>query len=175
MLGLIIDTAHQSIFDAYATFRSQVIVMCRIKHLRSIETLVHWNELVSQLIARSVQGHGQTYRNAFCREFLDTWYHTDRGDGDVACRNAETFRWHGADLAYSAQYGLVIAHRFAHAHEHDVAQAPETTSDFAVVHGFRGHTNLFQNLACRHVSRQTQLTCGTERAAHSTAYLAGNA
>ena len=40
---------------------------------------------------------------------------------------------------------------------------------------FRGHTNLFQNLACRHVSRQTQLTCGTERAAHSTAYLAGNA
>lgn len=70
MFGLIVDATHQSIFDAHAAFRSQIVVVCGVKHLRSVETFVHWNKLISQFIVRGMQRHGQTHRNALSHKFL---------------------------------------------------------------------------------------------------------
>ena len=121
MFGLIVDATHQSIFDAHAAFRSQIVVVCGVKHLRGVETFVHWNKLISQFIARGVQRHSQTHRNTLSRKFFNTRHHADRGDGNVTCRNTEALRRHGTDLTNSAQYRLVVAHGLSHAHEYNVA------------------------------------------------------
>ena len=122
-----------------------------------------------------MQRHGQTHRNTLSRKFFNTRYHADRGDGNVTCRNTETLGRHGTDLTNSAQYRLIVAHGLSHAHEYNVAQTSGATRNFSVTHGFRGHTDLFHNLACRHVSSQTQLARSAEGASHAATDLTGDA
>ena len=175
MLGLVVDAAHQRILNADAALGSQIVVVSRIQHLSGVETLVHRHQLVTQFVAGSVKRYRQTHRNAFCGELFDSWNHTDRGYSDITCGDAETFRWHGTDLPDRAQYGPVIAHWFAHAHEHDIAQTSGTAGNLAVAHGLRRYTHLLDDLPRGHVTCQSKLAGGAERTAHTATHLAGNA
>ena len=175
MLGLVVDAAHQRVFDTDAALGGQPIIVRGIQHLRGVETLVHRHQLVTQFVAGGMQGNGQTHGNAFGSELLDAGDHAHRGYGDVARGNAEAFGRHGGNLSYGGQHGVVVAHRLAHAHEHDVAQAALSPGHFAVAHHLGGHTHLFDYFTGGHVTGQAKLAGGAERAAHAAADLRGDA
>ena len=60
MLGLVVDAAHQRVFDTDAALGGQPIIVRGIQHLLGIETLVHRHQLVTQFVAGGMQGNGQT-------------------------------------------------------------------------------------------------------------------
>ena len=175
MFRLVVDVAHQGVFDADSPFGSQIIIMRSVEHLFGVETLVHGHKFIAQFIARRVQGYCETYWDAFFGQFPDARHHANGGNRDVTCGDAEAFGRHGTNLADCAQDGFIVAHWFAHAHEHDVAQSSGASGHFTVTHGLRGHTNLLNDFACGHVPGQSQLSSGAEWATHAAADLAGNA
>ena len=175
MFRLVVDAAHQGVFDADSPFGSQIIIMRSVEHLFGVETLVHGHKFIAQFIARRVQGYCETYWDAFFGQFPDARHHANGGNRDVTCGDAEAFGRHGTNLADCTQDGFIVAHWFAHAHEHDVAQSSGASGHFTVTHGLRGHTNLLNDFTCGHVPGQSQLSSGAEWATHAAADLAGNA
>ena len=146
-----------------------------VEHLSGVETLVHRHELVAKRITGRVQRHGQTHRDALGRELPDAGHDADGRYGDVTRGDAEPFGRHRADLAHGGQHGPVVAHRLAHAHEHDVAEPAGASGHFAVAHHTSGDAHLFQDLAGRHVAGESKLAGRAERTAHAAADLAGDA
>ena len=175
VLGLVVDAAHQRVFDADAPLGRQEVVVRGVEHLCSVEPFVHRHQLVAQLVARGVQGDGEPDGDALLGESADAGHHAHRGHRDVARGDAEPLRRHRADLPNGAQHGPVVAHRLAHAHEHDVAEPARPAGNVAVPHGLGRHTHLFDDLAGRHIAGQTEFAGGAERAAHAAADLAGDA
>ena len=100
MLGLVVDAAHQRVFDADAALGRQEVIVGGVEHLSGVETLVHRHELVAKRITGRVQRHGQTHRDALGRELPDAGHDADGRYGDVTRGDAEPFGRHRADLAH---------------------------------------------------------------------------
>ena len=71
--------------------------------------------------------------------------------------------------AYGADHGLVVGHRLAHAHEHDVGDPARTARDLAAGQRPGAGDDLLDDLGGGHVALQAALAGGAERAGHPAA------
>ena len=76
------------------------------------------HQVVAQRVVGRVQRHGQVHREALLREPADAGDDPDGRDRDVARRDAEVV----VQSFDRRPHAVVVRHRLAHAHEHDVAQ-----------------------------------------------------
>ena len=85
MPGLVIDALHEGIFNAYAAFRSHIIIVGSIKDLRRIETFIHGHKFVTELITRRMEGNSQTYGYMLIHKLFNAGDDPHCRYRDIAC------------------------------------------------------------------------------------------
>ena len=108
-------------------------------------------------------------------QLVDPRHQPDRADGDAARGHAEPVGGRVGEAAYGADDRLVVGHRLAHAHEHDVGDATGSAGHLVARQRPGAGHDLLDDLGGGHVALQAALAGRAERAGHPAAGLAGDA
>ena len=154
----IVDPVDHRPLEADPTTVGGEVLGARLEHGVDRIAAVQRHERVAQRVVGGVQADGERHRQRVGGELADARHDTDGRDRDVAGRQAEA----GVDPFDGGPHRSLVGERFAHAHEHDVAQSPS-----GPLGPRRRQHDLLDDLAGRQVAVEPGLTGGAEPAAPS--------
>ena len=163
-----VDAVHQRVFKDHAAARLFDIVAARVQRLVHRIGVGHGHEPLSHLVVWRMQGERERHRQILLREAAHVRHQPAGGERHAAHADAQP-ALHAQD-AQEAHDVVVVVHRLAAAHQHDVADLLPLRRKHAV-----RTDDLPQNLARAQAARAAVERGGAERAAHAAAHLRGHA
>ena len=124
---LVVHVLDERILDRHATPGRQEVAPRSVQKLANLPTRVNRNQLVAQVIVRSVQGYGESDGHPLPRELLNRRHEADRGDRDIAGAHAETLGDRVNEAMQGTDHGLVVRQRLTHTHKDHVRQVGRST------------------------------------------------
>ena len=178
--ALIVNIANQCVLNGDATAGRTVVVVRSVQSLVDLPALVNRDELITQLIIRSVQRQRQSNGQLLHLELTNTRHQAHGRHGQTASRNTEALGRRVNQAVHSAHGCLVVSERLTHAHEDNIGNTQRTSilrtafCFFQSLHLLQvaGTGNdLLHNFCGGQVTGQTLLTGRAEGAVHATASL----
>ena len=166
VLDGVVEAAEQDVLQRDLAARGAEPLVARLEQLRNGAVFGPRNDLTTQLVGGGVQAERQRDRNVEAHQLLDGAGQAHGAHGDAARRDAQApVRVQRAD---GAGHGLEVRQRFAHAHEHHVADALHVGQAAELPH-------LLHDAAAGQVALEATDAARAEAAAHRATDLAGHA
>ena len=173
--GLVVDVAHHGVLDRDPAPSRLGVAPGGVDHLVDLPARVDRHELVAQLVVGGVQAERERDRQPLLGQLAHPRHQAHGAHRDAARGHAVAIGALVGQPAAGADDGLVVGHRLAHAHEHDVVDPPRSPGHLAARERTGPGDDLLHDLAGAHVALQAALAGGAEGARHAAAGLAGDA
>src|SRR5690554_6090958 len=94
----------------------------------------------------------QCHRNTLFGQLFHPWHKTHRAHSDISGRHAKSSRAFSDHPTHGSDHSLVVRHRLAHTHEHNVRQPSRPARNHSAFHSGSSINHLINDFARRHIT-----------------------